>query len=287
MHDFTLLMAVYAHDDEGFVRSAYASATTGQDLPPTSVVVVQDGPVPRGIAAWLEEISASDAVSVVRLEHNRGLAAALNAGLAQVPTEIVARADADDICLPERFALQIPLIESGFDLVGSAIAEFSDDPAHPGTVRSVLTTQAEIEQQARLESPFHHPSVVFRKQAVLDVGGYPELRQMEDYLLWAKMLGNGARVANIDQVLVHYRVGAGAFQRRGGKILAQSESRLQKEFLATGFINHWQYARNWILRGPVYRYMPARLRRFLYHLWIQVVLPRQSTLSERELNAHF
>jgi len=266
MDDFTLLMAVYAGDDEAFVRPAYDSVTRDQQLPPTYVVVVRDGPVSDGVGRWLEEISADPKVDVVALEKNVGLAAALNTGLEHVTTDIVARADSDDISLPERFALQIPLIASGYDLVGSAIAEFTDDPNHPEVVRHVVTTQAEIEHQARLECPFHHPTVVFRKSAVEAVGGYPGLKQMEDYPLWAAMLMNGARVANLDQVLVYYRVGAGAFARRGGKVLAASEAQLQKQFLTMGFTTRRQYVRNRILRGPLYRHLPASVRRFAYHL---------------------
>jgi len=259
-------MAVYAGDVEDFVRPAYDSVTRDQQLPPDHVVIVRDGPVSEGVARWLEEISVDPKVGIVALEHNVGLAAALNIGLDHATTDIVARADSDDISLPERFALQIPLICSGYDLVGSAIAEFTSDPKHPELVRHVMTTQSGIERQARLESPFHHPTVVFRKSAVEAAGGYPGLKQMEDYPLWAAMLMNGAKVTNLDQVLVHYRVGAGAFARRGGRALARSESQLQERFLAMGFTTRWQYLRNRLVRGPLYRYLPASVRRFLYHL---------------------
>ncbi|MDR2929416.1 MAG: glycosyltransferase [Propionibacteriaceae bacterium] len=276
MDGFTLLMAVYARDDEAFVRHAFESATTAQELPPTHAVVVRDGPVGDGVARWLDEIEADPTVTVIRLEHNGGLANALNVGLEAAPTPIVARADADDICLPQRFSLQIPLMMAGMDLVGSAIAEFTDDPRRPGAVRPVPTDQAEIERQARLICPFHHPTVVFRKPAVEAVGGYPQLRQMEDYLLWVKMLMNGAKVANVGQVLVHYRVGAGAFSRRGGATLARSEAQIQREFLAMGFITKCQYVRNRILRGPLYRHMPAWLRRIAYHLWGHTTIGRST-----------
>ena len=265
--DFTLLMPVYAGDNAAFVRTAYGSATTQQTLPPTRVMIVRDGPVGAELEAWLGEVEADPSVTVVRLERNSGLAAALNAGLEKVTTEIVARADADDICLPERFARQVPLIAGGLDIVGAAIAEFTDDPGHPGPVRGVKTTQAEIERQARLTSPFHHPTVVFRTNAVRAVGGYPELRQIEDYLLWARLLMHGARVGNVGDVLVLYRVGAGAFARRGGRTLARSEAALQREFRAMGFTTRGQWLRNRIMRGPLYRYQPAWLRRPLYHLW--------------------
>jgi len=286
MDDFTLLMAVYANDDAAFFRAAYDSATRQQTRPPTFVVLVRDGPVGTDIADFLTEVESDPKVTVVRLEENRGLAAALNAGLERITTDIVARADADDICLPQRFAVQIPLVGAGLDIVGSAIEEFTDDPAVPGEVRHVRTTQNDIVRHARMQCPFHHPTVVFRKQAVLDAGGYPELPNMEDYLLWVRMIANGARVGNTDQVLVRYRVGAGAFARRGGRKLARSEAQLQKEFRAMGFTTRWQYVRNRLLRGFVYRHMPASWRQTGYHLWTRLRRPRQSTpRADREAHA--
>ncbi|MDR2974173.1 MAG: glycosyltransferase [Propionibacteriaceae bacterium] len=267
MVDFTLLMAVYANDNESFVRTAYDSVTVEQTLAPTKVVIVRDGPVVPGVAQWLDETEQDPRVTVIRFDHNQGLATALNTGLAQIDTEIVARADADDISLPDRFASQLPLIEAGYDIVGAAIAEFTDDPGTLVATRPVPTTQTAIERDARLETPFHHPTVVFRRSAVLAAGGYPNLPRMEDYPLWAAMLMNGARVANIDRVLVRYRVGAGAFDRRGGRALAKAEADVQRRFLAMGFTTRCQYLRNRLLRGPLYRYMPTRLRRFLYHAW--------------------
>ena len=56
------------------------------------------------------------------------------------------------------------------------------------------------------------------------VGGYTDFALMEDYLLWAKMIVAGARVANVAEPLVRYRVGAGAYARRGG--LAQLRAEL-------------------------------------------------------------
>ena len=61
--------------------------------------------------------------------------------------------------------------------------------------------------------PFNHPTVVYRKHAVLAVGGYGDLPLMEDYALFARMLQNGARAVNVAEPLVYYRVGATSFKR--------------------------------------------------------------------------
>ena len=66
--------------------------------------------------------------------------------------------------------------------------------------------------------------MVYRRTCVQSVGGYGDFALMEDYLLWAKMITAGARVANVAEPLVLYRVGAGAYRRRGG--LAQLRTEL-------------------------------------------------------------
>ena len=86
---------------------------------------------------------------------------------------------------------------------------------------------------------------------------------MEDYALFARMLAGGARAVNVAEPLVFYRVGAEAFQRRGGTRLLRSELRLQREFLRRGFTSPPEYLRNVIVRGG-YRLIPWWLRRAVY-----------------------
>ena len=102
----------------------------------------------------------------------------MNIGLAHCSYEIVARVDADDISLPRRFSVQVPLIEDGLGLLGSAIKEFSDDEAEAGMVRNMPASEEEIRRVISHRSPFAYPSVVYRKSAVESVGGYEHLQLM-------------------------------------------------------------------------------------------------------------
>jgi len=267
---FTLLMPVYHGDKAEFARAAYHSATVDQELPPPHVVIVVDGPVGKDLDAWVDEVSEDEAVSVVRLPQQTGLANALNVGLKHVTTPLVVRADADDVSMPRRFAVQIPMLEGGLDVVGSAIAEFDNDPDKVLAIRTVYTTPEVIASRARLSCPLFHPSVAFRRESVLREGGYPSLPHMEDYLLWARMIMHGAKLGNSPEVLVHYRVGSGAYARRGGRGMARSEARLQRQFLLMGFVTRWQYLRNRLVRGGFYRSMPVGFRQFAYRLWMRL-----------------
>ncbi|MDR1853041.1 MAG: CDP-glycerol:glycerophosphate glycerophosphotransferase [Propionibacteriaceae bacterium] len=259
--DFTVLLPVYRGDSPEFFREAYRSVTE-QTLPPTEVLIVRDGPVPASIEALLTEFEGGS-TRVLRLPQNVGLARALNAGLAQVSTSVVARADADDVCTPDRFERQLPLIEAGADIVGASIDEFETDPSKPSRVRLAETDPAKIAAGARFESPFHHPAVMFRVKPVLAVGGYEDQSLLEDYLLWAKLILAGAKVGNVREVLVHYRVGSGSYGRRGGLGIFRSELALQVKFLRIGFTTPVQFLRNVAIRGG-YRLVPEPIRKLAY-----------------------
>jgi glycosyltransferase involved in cell wall biosynthesis len=261
----SVLLPVWAADRPDFLTEAFVSTVDSQTRRPDQVVVVRDGPVAGGLAKRIEELAAASAVAVdvVELPRNVGLGPALDAGLRACRHPIVARMDADDISLPHRFAVQLPIICAGADIVGSGLLEFDTDPDHVVGRRIPRTDPTAIRRRARTATPFHHPTVMYRRELVLSVGGYTDFALMEDYLLWAKLILAGARVANLAAPLVKYRVGAGAYARRGGLDLLRAELDLQRRFRDVGFTSRTQYLRNVLVRGG-YRLVPEYVRRPAY-----------------------
>jgi glycosyltransferase involved in cell wall biosynthesis len=274
---FALLLTVYGGDQSDHVRAAFHSAVLEQTRRPDQVILVQDGPVPVELADCLAELRASSPVEVtfLALNDNGGLGPALDAGLAASRHDVVARMDADDVSMPQRFELQLPLIEDGADLVGAGLLEFGTDLDDIRGLRTPPEHPSDIARYARLHDPFNHPTVIYRRTAVLAAGGYGDVPLMEDYWLFARMIANGAKVANIPEPLVYYRVGEGAFERRGGRALLRSELRLQRELLRHGFTSRAQYVRNVTIRGG-YRLVPTWLRRPIYH---QLIGPHGARLN--------
>lgn len=263
--EFSVLLPVYDGDEVKFFVRAFESVTREQELPPTEVVVVRDGPVRPELQLAIDQMVQASQVPVqlVELPVNTGLANALNMGLEKAKYEVIARADADDISLPRRFKEQLPLIASGVELLGSAIIEFESDEQETGIIRAHPVGHEDIGKAARFYSPFNHPTVMFTKSAVQRVGGYQHLDLMEDYLLFARMVHAGTSTANLAEGLVLYRVGAGAYKRRGGMRLLKSELKLQSTLHREGFTSKTQYMRNLLIRG-VYRMVPQSVRRIGY-----------------------
>ena len=275
---FSVLLPVYRGDRADFLRRSLASVTVEQTLRPDEVLIVRDGPVPDELEDVLArarrgELSGAVPVRVLELADNAGLALALEAGLAEATHDVVARQDADDISVPERFATQLPLIAAGYDLVGSAIQEFDDEADAGGVIRRQPSDPAEIRRVLALRDPFNHPSVVYRAAAVRAAGGYQPLDLMEDYWLFARMIHDGVRATNVPQVLVRYRVGAGAYARRGGLRLLRSELEIQSRMRRTGITTAPQYARNLAVRAG-YRLVPTAARQAAYRAAQRVLLRR-------------
>ncbi|NYG20527.1 glycosyltransferase involved in cell wall biosynthesis [Agromyces hippuratus] len=262
---FSLLMPVYRGDDPGHFSKAFSSSVGEQTVKPAQVVLVQDGPVGDELAAAIDRAVESSPVPVTRhrIDENVGLARALDIGLSLSEHEIIARMDADDISLPERFARQLPVVEGGVDLVGTGMFEFLDDGGAIVARRTPRTGHEEIARYARFHDPFSHPTVMYRRSAVQRAGGYQPLGLMEDYWLFARMIDAGASVDNIPDPLVMYRVGAGAYARRGGRAQWRSELELQRALRGIRFTSRWEYLRNVSVRG-VYRFVPEGVRKVAY-----------------------
>lgn len=269
---FSVLMPLWGGDDPSWAERAITSATVSQQLRPDLLLLSVDGALPAPLEALVRRVQSEEfgPSQVLRHDAHRGIALTLQDGLRAAPTELVARADADDICRPERFALQIPRMERDeLDLLGGAMREFSDrvSPGH-GPLRARPLTHQDIQTYLPHHSPFHHPTVVLRRSAALAVGGYRDLPLLEDYWLWERMMLGGARMANLPQVLVDYRVDDALFARRGGIRLLASDLRLQRTMLVDRVTTPALFGRNVMLRAG-YRLAPGWVRRLGYRRFVE------------------
>lgn len=275
---FAVLMPLWGRDLPDRAEEAIASATVGQQLRPDLLILTIDGPLPTALEQLVARVEAEEfgPARVLRHAQHRGIALTLQDGLEASPYEVVARADADDLCRPERFAVQIPRMagadgEAGADLLGGAMQEFSDRIAPgEGPLRTRPLAHDEIVHYLGRHSPFHHPTIVLRRSVVLAVGGYRDLPLLEDYWLWERMMLGGARMANVEEVVVDYRVDEHLFERRGGWTLFTSDLRLQRTMLLDRVIGPRAFLTNVVLRGG-YRLAPWRLRRFGYRRFVETM----------------
>jgi len=265
MKEFSVLISVYQKDNPFFFEQALRSIFD-QSLLPTEVILVKDGPIEEGLTNVINNFKRKHAsIKVIELEENKGLGIALNEGLENCSNEIVARMDADDINKPWRFQKEYEFLQSNPDivLVGSWIDEFIGSPDNVQGQRKVPEHPDKISVFAKLRSPFNHPTVMFRKSAILAVGSYQSFGTFEDYHLWSRLLSAGYKTYNLQESLLYFRISADMYNRRGGWVKTKQEFNLQSYFLKTGFINRFCFMRNLFIRG-LFRAAPSEIRAFFY-----------------------
>jgi glycosyltransferase involved in cell wall biosynthesis len=122
-------------------------------------------------------------------ETNKGLPTSLNRGIEAANGEYIARMDADDRSLPERFERQVEFLETNSDVhvVGCNVrvigvnGEYFGDREFPQDGRDPDTLQQEGPQVA-------HPSVMMRRTSVRAVDGYrTAFKYAQDLDLWIRM----------------------------------------------------------------------------------------------------
>ena len=215
-----VILPVYKNDKPEYVIPAIDSVLN-QTLSNVHLYIGVDGPVGGNLEEVLAAYSKLPNVKICRYLENRGLACVLNDLLAEAfcnGAEYIARMDADDISLPDRFEKQLKFLEEHpeVDVVGGAIEEIDEN----GDSRSKIIVYPQTPDACRAffarRNPLAHPAVMFRKQFFEKVGhGYrPEYRQNQDTMLWYDGLMADVQIANITDVVLKFRMTESLFKKR-------------------------------------------------------------------------
>jgi len=217
----SVLIAVYGGDEAAAVSSALDSISDSQTLNPIEIVIVQDGPISTSVQDVLLTFCRQSKITVkmVQIAERNGLANALNHGIEVCTGDFIARMDADDISLPNRFQIQRDFLVSSpeTDLVGGSIQEF-DDTHECISIRRYPVEHADILHAMAKGSPLAHPTVMFRRR-VFDAGFRYDVRltSCQDIDLWFRLAKSGIRFGNVSDTLILFRVGSSFIERRSAK----------------------------------------------------------------------
>ena len=265
---FTVVMSIYNRDDPRHFIDAIQSVLT-QSLPPAEVIVVVDGSVNPLIEDALATLCVYPVIRIVRLESNVGLGGARYIAIEQATKDIIAVMDSDDICADGRFQRQISILNNNnLDIVGGYIEEFDLIPRDNPRIRLVSVSHDEIVRRAHWRTPMNHVTIMFRKSAYEDAGGYKAIRNVEDFDLFYRMIMSGARFENIPENLVYVRCGKEVLSRRRGFSYLRSELLLFNNMRREKFISNTQWMLNICIRVFT-RSMPRFLLGFVYKVFLR------------------
>ncbi len=223
-----------AYNAAKYISEAIASVLD-QTFTDFELLIINDGSTDE-----TETIIRSFKDERIRLinQTNQGVSAALNMGLMNANAELIARFDADDICLPDRLRKQHDFMTThpGYVLVGTDAAYIDKDGNPVFSFEYPAYTDESIQALPVEVCPFSHTTVIYRKQAVISCGMYDmNAHSFEDHLLWQQLIKRG-KVHNLKEVLVKVRFSPDSFTMderwRGSRF-----RKLKYEALRNGFID--------------------------------------------------
>lgn len=209
-----LAVLMPVHNAEPYVAQAIESIRS-QSFEDFELILLDDGST-DGSLAELRRHARQDSRITLISRPNTGIVGALNEMLAHARSALLARMDADDIALPDRFRVQVDFLEASPKTVciGGGIELIDSRDRHlltPPPVRGNDQVQAEA---LCGRTPISHPAAMMRADAVRAVGGYhPESYPAEDLDLFLR-LGEIGHLDNVPDLVLRYRVHSGSISVR-------------------------------------------------------------------------
>uniref|UniRef100_UPI0040478D9F glycosyltransferase n=1 Tax=Cyanobium sp. TaxID=2164130 RepID=UPI0040478D9F len=248
--------------EPAWVVAASLASLEQQSLLPVALVISCDGPPAESLRGVLDRCRLP--LIVVQGPGGEGAGPVLQRGLQACPTDLVVRADADDLNLPNRCERLLKVMEQRPELsaLGSWIGEFvqsqAEAPLQQLGERRVPSGAEAIQRFSRWRNPLNHPSTILRRPQITAAGGYRSMASFEDYDLWLRLLAQGYRLDNLAETLVLARVNPAHRQRRRGRSYLAAELRFVTICLREQLLAPWVTALWLLLRCPA-RLLPQGL----------------------------
>lgn len=240
----SVLMSVYYRESPKNLTECFDSLLS-QTVQAREWVLVEDGPLTDELYDIIDQYTMRypGLIKRVPLDNNVGLGEALRIGVPECSYDLIARMDTDDVSVPDRFEIQLEAFKNNpeLDIYGSHVREFEGNVDNIVCARRVPLTDAEIKRYQKKRDAFNHPTVMYRKGAVLRAGNYRHAPLMEDSVLWANMIASGATCGNYDGYLVNMRIDEGLYERRGGFGYFKQYKNARKGIYDAGYISFYDY----------------------------------------------
>lgn len=171
------------------------------------IIIIDNGSEEKNIEMYKNYINKFDKdikfIHCERQINKKNLSIAVNNGIKISKYNIIARMDADDIMMPQRLEKQYNyFINNKVDILGGQLQYLHNNQVtnHP----TIITKEMPINSIWFI----NHPTVMFNKEKILEIGGYREEPEFiaEDYELWTRSLKNNLNIYNMNDILIKYRV---------------------------------------------------------------------------------
>ena len=202
--------------DGGDYLETAVDSILGQSFSSLELILVND----HSVDAAISGLSTADPRLVLLENRGRGVSSAFNTGLSRARGEFIARMDADDISLPARIEQQYRYFQShpDVDICGACVEIFTGGEVAGGNIRyqawlNACRSPGQIHREMFIESPIPNPTAMFRRDAVVRLGGYGDPDWPEDYDLFLRADALGMRMGKPEEILLHWREHANRLTR--------------------------------------------------------------------------
>jgi len=162
--------------------------------------------------AILERFAKLDSRIRIFESHAPSLPTALNQGLDRARGRLIARMDADDLCMPGRLQAQYEMFQADprLDFCATAVEMIADGPISEGWrdyqtwVNGVLSHE-QVMRELFVECPLPHPTWMLQRECFERLGGYEDHGMPEDYDFVLRAAGKGARFGKVAQPMLQWR----------------------------------------------------------------------------------
>lgn len=227
--DVSVIMSCCSSSDRTSITAAVESILN-QTITNFEFIICVDG-LNEALVTLLKEYEAKDnRVKVIGYRRQQGLAFAMNYCITRSSGRFIARMDDDDYSEVFRLERQISFLNNNpdVDFVGTSV-QFVDRQGHYKSISKVINKPTK--KDFYWNSPFTHPTVMFRKEALNKVNGYRvawDTQRGQDYDLFMRLYSVGCKGANIPEPLYRYSLPEGRGKYRPIKLrLAEASVRLK------------------------------------------------------------
>ena len=261
----TVMIPCYNH--EKYIKESIQSVID-QTYSRLELIVIDDGSKDNSV----QKIEEMRLACEQRFEHfqfvfreNRGLSRTLNQGLSLARGEYFSIVASDDIMLPEKTAIQVDVFKKD-SLITAVFGahQYIDDESHVVSVKKAVYREFNFQEIFYHQHDIPASSQMIKIDLLREIGGYNENTKVEDWDLWLRLTGAGAKLVYIPDVIVGYRMHDSNLSKNKSLMFDEVFNIVQSYKDRKGF----PYAEYKVYK--LYKIRPAKEKSYLLYFWLRM-----------------
>jgi GT2 family glycosyltransferase len=225
-NDLSVLISIYDGIKINLLKKSFESIYK-QTILPKEIILVLDGVKRNEINEYVKNLKKKIIkIKVIKNKKNIGIPGSYNKAIKYCKTELIAIQDSDDFSRKDRFQMQLDHFKKNkyLSLVGSSVKEKYKKKNY---IKNAFKNGLDINKTILFRNPINHPTVMYKRKAIVESGMYKNCYRMEDYHLWIRFFHKKLIFFSIQKPLVSSEVNDDFFKRRSDLKIILSELKIQ------------------------------------------------------------